>query len=147
MQLPIWRWNMTDEPATATYAVAEPFEQAIRSLRKVLTGGNLEITGELDMSARIRQRLLISTAPCRVLFVDARASVLENRAADPYTAALMPLHIVVSARGSQTEIHVLRASPADRGGLDRPEATAFRTLLKETAQAIERIGMRATLGA
>lgn len=138
---------MTDEPATITYAVAEPFEQAVESLRRVLTGGNLKITGELDMSRRIRQRLLISTAPCRVLFVNARASVFENRGADPYAAALTPLHIVVSARGSQTEIHLLRASPADNGALDQPAAAAFQRLQTETAQAIEKIGMRSTLGA
>jgi uncharacterized protein (DUF302 family) len=138
---------MAGELATTTYSVSEPFEQAVRSLRKVLAGGNLQITGELDMSGRIRQRLLISTAPCRVLFVNARVSVFENREPDSYTAALTPLHIVVSARGSQTEIHLLRASPADNGALDLVTTAAFQRLQTETAQAIEKIGMRPTLGA
>ena len=142
-----WWWNMTDEPATITYAVARPFEEAVRSLRKALDAGNLRITGELDMSSRIRQRLLISPAPCRVLFVSTGAASYDNLTTDPCAAALTPLHIVVSARGFQTEIHLLRAAPADNGAMEQRTAAAFQRLQTATAQAIETIGMRATLGA
>jgi len=138
---------MAEEMATTTYSVPGPFEQAVTSLRKALTDGNLKLAGELDMSSRIRQRLLIDTAPCRVLFVSATPTVFEELGADPYAAALMPLHIVVSARGSQTEIHVLRTLSNHNSPLDRPTMDAFRQLQARIAQAVERIGMRVTLGA
>lgn len=138
---------MAEELATTTYSVSEPFEQAVRSLRKVLADGNLKPAGELDMSSRIRQRLLISTAPCRVLFVTATPAAFEELGADPCAAALMPLHIVISGSGPRTEIHLLRALPAQNGPLDGPTMTALRQLEARIAQAVERIGMRSTLGA
>jgi uncharacterized protein (DUF302 family) len=138
---------MAEEPATTTYLVSEPFELAVKSLRKVLADGNLKLAGELDMSSRIRQRLLISAAPCRVLFVAATPAAFEELGADPCAAALTPLHIVVSARGSQTEIHLLRALPAHNISLDQPTMEVFRHLQARIARAIERIGMRSMLGA
>jgi uncharacterized protein (DUF302 family) len=113
---------MAEESATITYLVSEPFELAVQSLRKALADGNLKPAGELDMSSRIRERLLIDAAPCRVLFIAATPAAFEEFGADPAAAALTPLHIVVSARGSQTEIHLLRALPAHNGPLDRPTA-------------------------
>lgn len=136
---------MSEEMATTTYSVLQPFEEAVKSLRRVLADGNLKLAGELDMSSRIRQRLLISTAPCRVLFVTATSAVFEKLGADPCAAALTPLHIVVSARGLQTEIHLLRSVPASNGPLDQPTTAAFRQLQARIAQAVERIGMRSTL--
>jgi uncharacterized protein (DUF302 family) len=136
---------MADELATTTYSVSEPFELAVKSLRNVLTDGNLKLVGELDMSSRIRQTLLISIAPCRILFVTASPAAFEEVGADACAAALTPLHVVVSARGSQTEIHLLRALPAQNGPLDRPTIAAFRQCQARIAHAIERIGMRTTL--
>jgi uncharacterized protein (DUF302 family) len=136
---------MAEELATTTYSVSEPFELAVKSLRNVLANGNLKLVGELDMSSRVRQTLLINIAPCRVLFVTATPAAFEEVGADTYAAALTPLHIVVSARGPQTEIHLLRALPAQNGPLDRPAMSAFHQLQTRIAQAIERIGMRTTL--
>jgi len=135
---------MPEEPATTTYLVTEPFEPAVKSLRKVLAEANLKLAGELDMSTRIRQTLLIGTAPCRVLFVTATRAEFEESGAAPCAAALTPLHIVVSARGSQTEIHLLRALPAQNGPLDQSTAEVFRRLQARIARAVERIGMVST---
>lgn len=138
---------MAEEPAITTYLVSEPFELAVKSLRKVLADANLKLAGELDMSRRIRKRLLIGAAPCRVLFVAATPAAFEEPGADPRAAALTPLHIVVSARGSQTEIHLLRALPARNVSLDRPTLDVFRHMQARVAQAVERIAMRSILGA
>ena len=136
---------MAEELATTTYSVAEPFEQAIKSLRKALIDEKLKLAGELDLSGRVRRRLLISTAPCKVLFVTASPSAFEGLGADPWGAALTPMHIVVSARGAQTEIHFLRALPVQNGPLDAATMAAFRQLQARITQAVERIGMRSVL--
>lgn len=137
---------MATELATTTYLTSEPFELAIKSLRKVLTEANIKLAGELDMSSRIRENLLIGIAPCRVLFVAATWAAFEELAADPRAAALTPLHIVVSARGSQTEFHLLRALPAQDSPLDPSTLEEYRHWQARIAQAIERIAMRSTLG-
>lgn len=138
---------MATELATATYLVSEPFEPAVRALRKVLADANLKLSGELDMSGHIWERLLIGSAPCRVLFVAATPAEFEELGAGPSAAALTPLHVVVSARGSQTEIHLLRALPAQDGRPDGSTMEVFRQLQSRIAQAVERIAMRSTLGA
>ena len=138
---------MAAELATTTYLVSEPFDLAVKSLRKVLADANLKLAGELDMASRIRKRLLIGTAPCRLLFVAATPAAFEELGFYPRAAALTPLHIVVSASGSQTKIHLLRALPAQDGPLDRPTMEVFRHLQVRIAQAVERIAMRSTLGA
>ena len=74
---------MAEELATATYLVSEPFELTVRSLRQVLADANLKIVGELDTSVRIRQRLLIGAAPCRVFFVAATPVARGELGADP----------------------------------------------------------------
>ncbi len=137
---------MATESATTTYLISEPFDLAIKSLRKVLADADLKLVGELGMSGRIRDRLLISIAPYRLLFVSATQTALQELGADPRVAALTPLHIVVSARGSQTEFHLLRALPVHDSPLDRPATEIFRQLQAKISQAVERIAMRATLG-
>jgi uncharacterized protein (DUF302 family) len=137
---------MAAESATTTYLISEPFDLAVKSLRQVLADANLKLVGELDMAGRIRQRLLIGTAPCRVIFV-APTAALEELGAAPCAAALTPLHIVVAARGSLTAIHLLKPLPVQNGTLDRPTMDTFRHLQARIAQAVERIGMRSTLGA
>lgn len=136
-----------EEPATSTYSVSEPFEQTVKLLRKVLTERNLKLAGELDMSSRIRHTLLIRTAPCRVLFVTAEPAAIGEPHADPCAATLTPLHIVVSARGAQTDIHLLRTLPAQGDETERPAIAAIRELQGKITQAIERIGMRTAFGA
>jgi uncharacterized protein (DUF302 family) len=135
---------MPDEPATTKYSIPEPFDEAVRSLRRVLGEAGLKITGELDFSGRLRSRLLVGTTPCLVLFAAPRTPVFTGSSGDPGVAALMPLHIVVSARGQQTEVHVLNV-PAPEGAEDGSSVAVLGRFRGRLGQAIERIGMRALL--
>ena len=137
---------MADEKATSTYLIAEPFDRAVNLVRKVLSGANLKIVGELNMSGRLQRALWIRTAPCTVLFASAPTSP-ASFVSDPQEAALTPLHIVVSAHGSQSEVHVLRVLPRHDGTPDFRAIAASSLLQTAIAQAIATIGMRASLGA
>jgi uncharacterized protein (DUF302 family) len=127
--------DIGERTATTTYWVAGSFEETIHALREAMALEDLELAGELDVANRLREKLLVGTAPCRVLFVSAKA------AGDLCVAALLPLHIVISAAGSQTEIHVMRKIPAEDG----QSAMVLRQLQIRVARAIEKIGMRASL--
>ena len=129
--------------ATTTFSIAEPFQEAVRSVREVLAAANLSITGELDLSSRIRRRLLIRTKPCLILFVSPSGPALQALSGDPHAAVQIPVHIVVSACGSGTEIHVLRVLPREGDPGDR--LSALREVLAEISRAMEKIAMRATL--
>jgi hypothetical protein len=136
---------MAEEQATSTYLIAEPFERAVKIVRRALAGANLKLTGELNLSGRIQRQLLIDTAPCLLLFA-CPATPIPATSVGLSQASLTPLHIVVSGRGSQTEIHVLRVMPRDNGPLDRVAVAALGELQSTISQAIGRIGMRAALG-
>ena len=134
---------MTDESATATYSLQEPFDEAVSSLRGVLAEAGLKIVGRLDLSARVQHRLLVETPPCLVLFAGPATPLRDGHSGHLGAAALTPLHIVVSARGPQTEIHILRIPPPD-GMPEDPALADLGRFRSRLSQAIEKIGMRAS---
>ena len=78
---------MADGPATTTYSIPEPFDEAVRSLRRVLAEAGLKITGELDLSGRLQRRLLVDTPPCLVVFAGPATPVLNGLLSDHFTWA------------------------------------------------------------
>ena len=95
-------------PATVTYRIAGPFQEALKSLRRILSARHLEIAGGFDVSARIRKKLFIATNPCMSSLP--LGAALE---ADHCAAAIAPFHVVVSERDRQTQIHLKkRSSPS-----------------------------------
>ena len=137
---------MAGEAATVTYLIAEPFQQALRSLQMALTARHLSVAGTFDISAHLRRKLFIGTYPCMVLFVSPSRLPGTALDTDGRAAALAPFHIVVSNRGRQTEIHVLRALPRDCGSLEAPCIAALNEAHTEILRAIETIGMPAAMG-
>jgi len=125
---------------TCTYVIEEPFDRALRRLKKVLASSNLKISGELNISARIQAELMISLPPCVLLFASAPEMVQENIALDEYDAAMMPLHLVISARGPRTEVHFLKAVPRSAGLLQSRAFEAARSLQLALSRVLERIG-------
>jgi len=133
---------MTDEPATTTYAIREPFGHAMESLRQALQGRNLLIIGQVSLSDRIRRTLRIDLDPCAVLFIWPKARVQSWGGIPPAARLLLPLHVVVSGRpGARTEVHVLRSLRLE----DDAEMGQVRESLADVNQALETIAMRVNL--
>lgn len=137
---------MADAHATITYSIAQPFDEAVKLVRGALSGTALRITGELNLSGRIHKKLLIGTAPCLVLFASPPKATTESQIANPIAGTLHPLHIVVSGRGSHTDIHILRVLPRDGGPVDRNALSALGQLQTAILKGIEKIAMRSALG-
>lgn len=136
---------MADRPAIITYSIAEPFPQALKSLRRAFAAQGLKVSKEVNVSSRIRQNLRIGTDPCVVLLVSPLAETGTLLASDSCAAGLTPMHVVVSSRGSQADVHILRISSADAGVLDRAAMATLARLHAEIVQAVEKIGMRIML--
>ena len=92
---------------TVTFVLEEPFEPALKTLRRALAEEQLSIVVELDAAKRIRHALDIVVSPCRILFVENPLFMLEATAIDRSSAVFIPLHLVVSSSGARTLIHVL----------------------------------------
>jgi uncharacterized protein (DUF302 family) len=138
---------MAEEPATTTYVIAGAFDQAVKSVRHALAEARLRIVGELNMSGRMQRELRMKTAPCLVLFASPAAPEAADLFADRRAGAVTPLHIVISARGPQTEVHILRFVPRENGLLNAPAAAVLGRTQTAISQAIERLGMRADVSA
>lgn len=96
---------MTHEAAVTDYTMACPFERALPAVREALAAGGLTISGEMDISERIRRQLGLDFGPCRILLVDSPYLLVEALALDRSSAALLPLHIVISGRDAITHVH------------------------------------------
>ena len=128
---------MADASATTTYHIPEPFHDAVEMVRRTLVEAGLKITGQLNMSERLQRRLQVNTPPCHVLFVGPSVPLSRDIV---YT----PLHVVISARGSHSEIHILRV-PLLQDATE-PDLAEVGRLRAEVGCAIERIAMRALIG-
>lgn len=130
---------MAEHPATTTYLIAEPFPEALKLVRHAFVAQGLKVSKEVNISSRILQSLLIGTEPCVVLLV--------SLAPDCCTGGLAPMHVVVSSRGSQSEVHILGLLAPDAALLDPPATDALNRLQAGILQAVEKIGMRVILTA
>lgn len=135
---------MAEQLAPISYSVAEPFPQALKSLRKALEAQGLQVARELNISDRIRRKLLIGTVPCVVVLVSPPAETGRALASDS-CAGLTPMHVAVSSRGLQSEVHILGVLPAGAGLLESQAMDALNRLQAAILEAVEKIGMRVAL--
>jgi uncharacterized protein (DUF302 family) len=133
---------MHSEPAVTTYLVAEPFDRALKAIREALARDDLRVASELDVAARVKRELNIGFTPCRILLVDSPFLLLEAATVDCAAAVLFPLHVVVSGRGPQTQVHWM--NPAAIEGLRLPTGAALplAKLQSLVSHALERIAMK-----
>lgn len=132
---------MHGEPAVTTYRISEPFDRALRAVREALIRAELSIVSEVDVSARVKRELNMGFVPCRILLVDSPYLLLEAATLDRAAAVLMPLHVVLSARGPETLVYWI--CPTAIEGVRLPMAATPPLLKLQTTltRAIERIAM------
>ena len=142
-ELPKFKWNgrvsMNGETAATTYSIPEPVEEALKVIREALARAGLSVVGELDISRRIQRSLGIGMAQCKVLYVCSKQSMPEAINVCAAVGIFLPLHVVVSARGEQTEIHLLAFLSSNSGD---PLVSAVNGLQDEVSRAIEKIAMQ-----
>ena len=133
---------MTSEPATTMYSLADHYERALKLVRAALVKEGLEVPLELDVSGRIRRELGIALAPCRVLCVDCPFLLLEAVTLDAAAAVFLPLHVVVSAHGSQTFVHLLSPASTQDHALPVGLKVPISKLHARVSRVLERMGVR-----
>lgn len=130
---------------TLTLIVPEPFEKALKSIRRALNNGDLRIPMELDMSGRINRELGIALAPCRSLWVDNPILLLEAVALDRLAAVFIPLHLVVSGRGPQTLVHLLSPASVQGSALPAAAKAPINKLQSRILRSLEHISTRQSI--
>src|SRR5205823_4611129 len=102
---------------------------------------DLSIVTEVDVSARVKRELNLGFVPCRILLVDSPCLLLEAATLDRAAAALLPLHLVLTARGPETLLYWM--NPAAITGVRLPMAAEPPLLKLQSllSRAMERIAM------
>ena len=131
---------MTD-PAVTAYRISEPFDRALRAVREALARAELSVVTEVDVSARVKRELNLGFVPCRILLVDSPCLLLEAAALDRAAAALLPLHVVLSARGPETLVHWMCPAAIEGVRLPMGAAAPLLKLQAMLTRAMERIAM------
>lgn len=93
--------------ATVAFVMNTGFDAALARIRRALQGVGLSIAAEIDSARRVKRALQVRIAPCRVLLVDNPLFMLQAATIHRASAVLIPLHVVVSAAGGSTVVHLL----------------------------------------
>ena len=133
-----FRAPMIHEPAVTSYTMACPFERALPAVREALAAGGLTISGEMDISDRIRRQLGLDFGPCRIILVDSPYLLVEALALDRSAAALLPLHVVISGRElSTTHVHWISLAGMRQAHLPAGSEAPLGKLHAELLQVFE----------
>ena len=109
--------------ATTTYLIPEPFQAALKIVRRALGEQDIRIVEELDLPRIMAQMLGIHLPPFRVLMVSCPRLLQGAVDESPFLLAFFPLYVVTAAHGHYTEVHVAgpshceEALPRETAGL------------------------------
>jgi uncharacterized protein (DUF302 family) len=132
---------MDDKSVTATYLVPEPYDDALRRLRRALAASDLSVSSELDISARLHSELGVRLNSARILYVDCPVLMLEAMALYGPMAVFIPLHLVVCDRNGKTEIHFMHALRFGGSAVPAAVRGPVYRLQARLAAALQKIAM------
>ena len=136
---------MPGETGSIRYALREPFEQAVESVRRSLEDRGLRVAGQLDVARRVERSLGIVLRPCRIVFVLPGPAVLSKGSIHPWAAVFLPLHVVISGHGGQTEIQAQNSVYANSEAAAPAVVVPILETQAQISEAIEAIAMRPSL--
>jgi uncharacterized protein (DUF302 family) len=122
------------------YTVPRSFDETLQSVRRALVDGGLEVIADLDLSSYVDRALGVDMPACIVLCVWSRGQLEEELLTEATLPGMLPFHVVISARGNHTTIHIPGSLP--RGVLSplvQAPVTAIQACL---ARTLDRIAMR-----
>jgi len=132
---------MPGNAGSVRFSLREPFEREVETVCRALVSRGLRVAGQLDVSRRVKRSLGIVLPPCRIVFVLPHPSTPVSSGTHPWAASFLPLHVVISGNGAQTEIQVqnrIQGAPAEAPAPVLETQTEMR-------RAIEAIAMRPSM--
>jgi len=128
------------EPATSTYILQEPYEDALKSVRVALQSEGLKVPLEMDISSTLRQELGVKLKPCKLLCVYCPRLLLQASVTDIAVCAFLPLHLVVADHGPRTLVHFINPATIPQAGLSPGIRSSVSRLLARILQILGKVG-------
>jgi hypothetical protein len=135
---------MMEEGRILGFTIDQPFDVALRMLRRALAMESLRVPCELDTSARVKQELGVGLKQNIILFVDDPIRLLEATVMDPAGGLFIPKAVVLSSNGPESRVSVRSLDPVFMAGLPVSFRAAVTNLHERILSAIQRVGQKET---
>jgi hypothetical protein len=135
---------MMEEGRILGFTIDQPFDVALRMLRRALAMESLRVPCELDTSARVKQELGVGLKQNIVLYVDDPIRLLEATVMNPAGGLFIPKPLVVASNGSGSRVSIRSLDPAFMSDLPVSFRAAVTNLHERILSAIQRVGQKDT---
>jgi len=134
---------MTQEPRVVSFTIDEPFDIALRMLRRALAREGLRVPCEMSPSGRLRTELGIGLRDSIVLYVDAPLLLLEATVFTVAASLYVPEPVALSDCGdNQCKAVVRSIKPVLDETLPASVRHSLISLHERILKAIQAIGQR-----
>ena len=138
---------MTPDGRIVAFAVEEPFDVALRMLRRALALEGLRVPCEIDAAGRIRQELGVGLKQNVVLYVDDPIRLLEATVMNPAGGLFIPEPVVLSSVDQRScRVSLRSMEPLFSSDLPASLRGAVANLHERILLAVQRIGQKQTAG-
>jgi hypothetical protein len=136
---------MKPEGRIVTFGVDEPFDVALRMLRRALAMEGLRVPSEIDAATRVKQELGVGLRQNVVVYVDDPIRLLEATVMNPAGGLFIPEPVVLSSVDQRScRVSVRSMGPLFSSDLPASLRSAVANLHERILAAIQRIGQKQT---
>ena len=137
--------TMKPEARILAFTVAEPFDVALRMLRRAIATEGLRVPCEFDTAARVKQELGVELRRNVVLYVDDPIRLLEATVINPAGGLFIPEPVVLSSADQRScRVSVRSIEPLFSSHLPASLKEAAANLHERILAAVQRIGHKQT---
>lgn len=135
---------MSQEGRILGFTIDQPFDSALRLLRRALALEGLHVPCELDTSARVKQELGVGLKQNVILYVDDPIRLLEATVMNAAGGLFIPKAVVLSGNGSESHVLLRSLDPVFTADLPVSFRAAVTNIHERILAAIQRIGQKDT---
>jgi uncharacterized protein (DUF302 family) len=136
---------MTRDGRIVAFTIDEPFDVALRMLRRALALEGLRVPCEIDTAGRVRQELGVGLKQNVVLYVDDPIRLLEATVMNPAGGLFIPEPVALSNVDHRScRVSVRSIAPLYSSDLPASLRGAVANLHERILAAVQRIGQKHT---
>ena len=136
---------MTLSGRIVNFAVDEPFDVALRMLRRMLAVEGLRVPCEIDAAGRVKQELGVELKQTVVLYVDDPIRLLEATVMNPAGGLFIPEPVVLSSVDPcRCRVSIRSMEPLFSSDVPASLRGAVANLHERILAAVQRIGQKQT---
>ena len=136
---------MNHQERVIGFLIDQPFDTALRMLRRSLAKERVRVVHEFDTAARVKQELGVGLKQNVVLYVEDPIQLLEATVMHPAGGLFVPEPVVLSSIGKTARVSVRSIDPVFASELPASVRGAVANLHERVLAGIARIASKETV--